>query len=87
MSFGPSDEEIMEIMTCCVLLFFVGLAFIMSTQSKRHESVQLKNQITERNEENKPIQVPKETPTEGGEYNENKGGFTIEINLPKRGRF
>ncbi len=87
MSFGPSDEEIMEIMTCCVLLFFVGLAFIMNTQSKRHESVQLKNQITERNEENKLIQVPKETPTEGGEYNENKGGFTIEINLPKRGRF
>jgi WD40 repeat protein len=84
MSFGPSDEEIMEIMTCCVLLFFVGLAFIMNTQSRRNESVQFKNQITERNEENKSIQATKETPTEGGESNEKKGGFTIEINLPKR---
>ena len=86
-SLGPSDEEVMEIMTCCVLLFFVGLAFIMNTQSKRHESVQLKNQITERNEENKSTQAPKDTITEGGKSSEKIGGFTIEINLPKRGRF
>ena len=85
-SIGPSEEEMAQMAACCLLLFF-GLAFILSTKSKSYERIELKNQDIERNEENKPIQVPKETPTEGGESNEKKGGFTIEINLPKRGRF
>lgn len=68
---------------CC----FFGLPLILSTKSKTYERIEFKNQDIERNEESTELQAPKETLMEGGKSNENKDGFTIEINLPKRGRF
>ena len=71
---------------CCLLLFF-GLPLILSTKSKTYERIEFKNQDIERNEKSTELQAPKEMLMEGGKSNENKDGFTIEINLPKRGRF
>jgi hypothetical protein len=68
---------------CC----FFGLPLILSTKSKTYERIEFKNEDIERNEESTELQAPKEMLMEGGKSNENKDGFTIEINLPKRGRF
>ena len=83
MSFGPSEGEIA---VCCLLLFF-GLALILSTKSKTYERIEFENQDIERNEKSTELHAPKEMLIEGGKSNDNKDGFTIEINLPKKGRF
>lgn len=71
---------------CCLLLFF-ALPLILRTKSKTYERIEFKNQDIERNEKSTELQAPKEMLMEGGKSNENKDGFPIEINLPKRGRF
>ena len=79
-SIGPSEGEMA---VCCLLLFF-GLTLILSTKSKTYERIEFKNQDIERNEESTELQAPEEMLIEGGKNIENKDGFSIEINLPKR---